>query len=588
MDGGPNISEILAALAGQPNAGGTPSQSATPQQQQPAAAAYGAPAAGAPAPAGYPGALTTPTPPAGAGFALPQPTSTGHVDLRNIRAVNSGSVSYSDALAKARGFAAERGVSTYDGRSGAGSPRDDPRGSSGRASYRRSRSRSRSPPRRDHYNPYRDDRRGGGGYRDRSRSPSRRGNFSPAPGGGRGRDGFRSPIGNNGREEDNQETILVDSALVGLVIGRQGENLRRVEQDTGTRIQFITGPDSGSAQRQCRITGNARSRLDAKREIYRIIDENGGNPPRETGPGGRDMPGSVKPNQPLLREGENSIQIMVPDRTVGLIIGRAGETIKDLQERSGCHVNIVGQNKSVNGLRPVNLIGSPAAAAKAKELILEIVDSDTRNMGPPPRESRGGGGGGGGSGYENHGGSDGKLNDHVTVPSEAVGMIIGKGGETIKEMQNSTGCKINVAQASGADIDREIGLVGSKAAIEAARQAILEKVETVVSRDSKNGGFGGRRGGRDNNSASDPYSQQQQAAYGLYQQPGQNQYAAQQAAPGTGTAGAGDAADPSMDPNNDPRYAPWGGYQNYVAMWYAAMARQGQQAGGEQPKPPGA
>lgn len=61
-------------------------------------------------------------------------------------------------------------------------------------------------------------------------------------------------------------------------------------------------------------------------------------------------------------------------------------------------------------------------------------------------------------------------------------MIIGKGGETIREMQNSTGCKINVSQSSGAgETQREIGLVGSHDAINRAKQAIEDKVDAVVS-----------------------------------------------------------------------------------------------------------
>jgi hypothetical protein len=56
-----------------------------------------------------------------------------------------------------------------------------------------------------------------------------------------------------------------------------------------------------------------------------------------------------------------------------------------------------------------------------------------------------------------------------------------KGGETIKQMQSETGCKINVSQASGADIEREIGLVGTRQAIEDAKRAIWEKVDQVVS-----------------------------------------------------------------------------------------------------------
>jgi far upstream element-binding protein len=179
------------------------------------------------------------------------------------------------------------------------------------------------------------------------------------------------------------------------------------------------------------------------------------------------------------------MQIMVPDRTVGLIIGRGGETIRDLQERSGCHVNIVGEQKSVNGLRPVNLIGSREAAARAKDLIMEIVESDSKGTTSKDRTSAQRDQArdtGYGSGHGGGGGLD-KVNDSIFVPSEAVGMIIGKGGETIKDMQSTTGCKINVSPSSGpGEIEREIGLVGSRDAIAAAKRAIEDKVEAVVSR----------------------------------------------------------------------------------------------------------
>jgi far upstream element-binding protein len=327
--------------------------------------------------------------------------------------------------------------------------------------FRHSRSRSRSPQRvardnfRDNYNPYRDERRderrddsrrtnGPGFNRDRSFSPviaarggpppfPQRGGFlgpgdrSPAYGGG--------PGGGGGGEE---EYILIDSNLVGLIIGRQGENLRRVENETHTRVQFITGPDATGPKRQCKIRGTPQAREDAKAEITRIIEENG-NPARGNVPPER-LSANTKPiggHQPALRSGEDAEQIMVPNRTVGLIIGRGGETIRDLQERSQCHVNIVGPEKSINGLRPVNLIGTPQAAAMAKDLIMEIVDSDTKSLaaqggsqglpqdsGPQSGGPGYGGFGGGGSGSDSYGD---KINDTLMVPSESVGMIIGKG-----------------------------------------------------------------------------------------------------------------------------------------------------------------
>ena len=55
------------------------------------------------------------------------------------------------------------------------------------------------------------------------------------------------------------------------------------------------------------------------------------------------------------------------------------------------------------------------------------------------------------------------------------------GGETIKNMQVDTGCKINVSPATGQDYEREIGLIGSRDSIERAKHVIMEKVNAVVS-----------------------------------------------------------------------------------------------------------
>ena len=231
-------------------------------------------------------------------------------------------------------------------------------------------------------------------------------------------------------EDEGHEIIPIESNLVGLIIGHKGENLRRVEAETATRVQFVTGPESSGPMRQCKISGSRAAREHCKQEIFRIIEENGNftsahgsgrappPPDRSLGGGGK----QVGQNQPAIKAGEEPSQIMVPNRTVGLIIGRGGETIRDLQERSGCHVNIVGEDKSINGLRPVNLIGTPQASSLAKDLIMEIVESDTKSLANSGGNSRDKNVG------QGFGGTDGdKINDTIYVPSEAVGMIIGKG-----------------------------------------------------------------------------------------------------------------------------------------------------------------
>lgn len=60
-------------------------------------------------------------------------------------------------------------------------------------------------------------------------------------------------------------------------------------------------------------------------------------------------------------------------------------------------------------------------------------------------------------------------------------LLISAEGESIRDMQNQTGCKINVSPDNGRGVEREIGLVGTRQAVEAAKRAIMEKVDAVVS-----------------------------------------------------------------------------------------------------------
>lgn len=148
-------------------------------------------------------------------------------------------------------------------------------------------------------------------------------------------------------------------------------------------------------------------------------------------------------------------------------------------------------------------------------------------------------------------------------------------------MQSDTGCKINVSQASGADIEREIGLVGSRQAIDDAKRAIWEKVDQVVcsqhivshasaNKTQREKNNNRRRDNGNGNGNYDNYSQQQQSS--------SHGYGGPPAAQPPATAQIAGGATPA-----DP-YAVYGGYQNYLAMWYASIAQQ--QQGGQPGQPP--
>lgn len=75
--------------------------------------------------------------------------------------------------------------------------------------------------------------------------------------------------------------------------------------------------------------------------------------------------------------------------------------------------------------------------SRAKELVLSIVNQRSRSEGIGDMNMSGGGGGGmmGHPGFV-----------EIMIPGPKVGLIIGKGGETIKQLQEKSGAKMVVIQ----------------------------------------------------------------------------------------------------------------------------------------------
>lgn len=74
----------------------------------------------------------------------------------------------------------------------------------------------------------------------------------------------------------------------------------------------------------------------------------------------------------------NPLNVMkVPSSKVGLIIGRGGETIRDLEERSGAKITVAPEPYGERSYeRTINLVGDELALQRARALIDEIVNED--------------------------------------------------------------------------------------------------------------------------------------------------------------------------------------------------------------------
>uniref|UniRef100_A0A8C7ZK76 Far upstream element (FUSE) binding protein 1 n=1 Tax=Oryzias sinensis TaxID=183150 RepID=A0A8C7ZK76_9TELE len=243
-----------------------------------------------------------------------------------------------------------------------------------------------------------------------------------------------------------------------LVIGRGGEQISRIQQESGCKIQIA--PDSGGMpERSVTLTGPQDSIQAAKRLLSEIVEK------------GRPAPAFHHNDGP----GMTVQEIMVPASKAGLVIGKGGETIKSLQERAGVKMVMIQDGPQNTGAdKPLRISGEPFKVQQAKEMVMELI----REQGF--REQRG-----------EYGSRIGGESLDVPVPRFAVGIVIGRNGEMIKKIQNDTGVRIQFKPDDGSAPDRIAQIMGPPDQAQHAADIIADLLRSVQS-----GGPPGHGGGR--------------------------------------------------------------------------------------------
>ncbi|GLT57622.1 hypothetical protein SLA2020_305820 [Shorea laevis] len=178
-----------------------------------------------------------------------------------------------------------------------------------------------------------------------------------------------------------------------------------------------------------------------------------------------------------------SKKIDIPQIRVGVIIGKAGETIKYLQLQSGAKIQVQrDMDADPNSVtRPVELIGTPEQIAKAEWLINDVLAEAEA---------------GGGSGIVSRRltGQAGIEHFEMKIPNNKVGLVIGKGGEMIKSMQTRTGARIQVIPLhlppGDTSTERSLHIDGTSEQIKNARVLVEEVIsENRVRNSAMTGGY---------------------------------------------------------------------------------------------------
>ncbi|XP_010876104.1 far upstream element-binding protein 3 isoform X4 [Esox lucius] len=251
------------------------------------------------------------------------------------------------------------------------------------------------------------------------------------------------------------EDFKVPDKMVGFIIGRGGEQITRIQLESGCKIQ-IAADSGGMMDRPCTLTGSPENIEQAKRLLSQIVDR------CRNGPGFHSE-----------MDGNSAIQeILIPASKVGLVIGKGGDTIKQLQERTGVKMIMIQDGPMPTGAdKPLRITGDPYKVQQARELVVEIIrDKDQGDF----RAARG-----------DFGSRLGGSSLDVAVPRFAVGIVIGRNGEMIKKIQNDAGVRIQFKPVSpshsddGISPDRIAQVMGQPDRCQHAVHLINELVHTA-------------------------------------------------------------------------------------------------------------
>ena len=305
------------------------------------------------------------------------------------------------------------------------------------------------------------------------------------------------------------EQVMVPDNMVGLIIGRGGEQITKLQAESGCKIQMAQD-SQGLPHRLCTLTGTAESISIARSMIDGIIANEGNRGPRAMG--GNNMGG-------MQGGGGGNFEMMIPGHLVARVIGKGGEVIKALQEETGAKIVIIQESKEFANEKLLKITGPPDKVEFARVRVDQVIAEEQKKMGSgmggPMGGGRGRGGGGrgghrggggggrgghmgGGGGWPNSGGGfhDGggyDITETIAVPGNKVGLVMGKGGETISAICRDSGahCQVDKNAPEGAR-EKNIVIKGPPEAIERAKQMIYEKVGGAP---PSGGNYGGHRGG---------------------------------------------------------------------------------------------
>ncbi|XP_004917959.1 poly(rC)-binding protein 3 isoform X4 [Xenopus tropicalis] len=318
--------------------------------------------------------------------------------------------------------------------------------------------------------------------------------------------------------------LLMHGKEVGSIIGKKGETVKKMREESGARINISEG---NCPERIVTITGPTDAIFKAFAMIAYKFEEDIIN----------SMSNSTATSKPPV-----TLRLVVPASQCGSLIGKGGSKIKEIRESTGAQVQVAGDMLPNSTERAVTISGTPDAIIQCvKQICVVMLESPPKGATIPYRPKPASAPvifAGGQVRADPLGASTANLSlllqhqplpaysiqgqyaiphpdltklhqlamqqtpftplgqttpafpgmdassqastHELTIPNDLIGCIIGRQGTKINEIRQMSGAQIKIASAMEGSAERQITITGSPANISLAQYLINARLTSEV------------------------------------------------------------------------------------------------------------
>lgn len=269
--------------------------------------------------------------------------------------------------------------------------------------------------------------------------------------------------------------------VVGTVIGKGGEKVKRVREESGCHITFSDN-HPGVVERVLTITGEVANVNEACRHVVTQLEHDAA-----AGAHGQHV---QEQTQGPIGENKLTVKVLVPSSQAGAIIGKGGSQLDSMRKSTDCGMQVSQEVLGRSTDRPLTLTGTAAGIIACLALVAQVLHTTPLRAGEQPyipqQIQQQYGAYGQQQMYGGYGGMYApkaqQTMQQFTIANDLVGCVIGRGGCEINSMRQQSGAQIRIHDQDNTSTERLVSVSGTPEQVQLAQQLLTIKLQQEVAK----------------------------------------------------------------------------------------------------------